>query len=57
MADAGRTIAFCEVSSLDHEVLNDTVEGRALIAEALLAGSESSEVLRGLRSRQYMCQH
>lgn len=35
------TITAGEVTTLDHELLNDTVEGRALITKALLAGSES----------------
>ena len=33
---------------LAHEVGDDPVEGGALEAEALLAGAESAEVLRGL---------
>ena len=37
-----------DIPSLDHEVLDDTVESRALITEALLAGSKSTEVLSGL---------
>lgn len=32
-----------EVTTLDHEVLDDTVEGRALVAEALLASGQSAE--------------
>ena len=31
------TIALCEVSTLDHELLDDTVEGRSLVAETLLS--------------------
>ena len=39
----GRThVALGEVTTLDHEVLDDTVEPRALISEALLTGSESA---------------
>ena len=34
---------------MDHEVFNDTVEGRSLVSEVLLASSQSSEVLDGLR--------
>lgn len=45
------TIALGEVTTLDHEVLDDTVESRALIAEALLAGSQSAEVLSSLGHR------
>jgi|SRR5690242_11783256 len=41
-------VAFREITALDHEVLDNTMEGRALIAEALLAGSEGTEVLSGL---------
>lgn len=41
-------IASGEVSSLNHELLDDAVEGRALVAEALLAGSKGTEVLSGL---------
>ena len=37
-----------EVAALEHELGDDTVEGRALVAEALLAGAESAEVLGGL---------
>ena len=41
-------IALGEVTTLDHELLDDTVEGRALVTEALLASGESAEVLSGL---------
>jgi hypothetical protein len=44
----GPYIATGEITTLKHEVGNNTVEGRILIAEALLAGAESSEVLGGL---------
>lgn len=37
-----------EVTTLEHEVGDDAVEGRALVAEALLASAESTEVLGGL---------
>lgn len=33
--------------TLTHEVGNDTVEGAALVAEALLAGAQGAEVLGG----------
>ena len=36
-----------EVSSLDHEVLDDAVERAALEAKALLPGAQCAEVLRG----------
>jgi hypothetical protein len=38
-------VALGEVTALDHELLDDTVEGGALVAEALLAGGQSAEVL------------
>jgi len=34
-----------EVTALAHEVGDDPVEGAALVAEALLAGAESTEVV------------
>jgi hypothetical protein len=37
-----------EVTTLEHEVRDDSVEGRALVTEALLASAESAEVLGGL---------
>ena len=36
------TVTVSEVTTLDHEVLNDTVEGRSFIAKALLTSSESA---------------
>jgi len=41
-------IALGEVSTLNHEVLDNTVEGRILVSETLLAGRQSSEVLNCL---------
>lgn len=41
-------IATGEVTTLEHEVGDDSVERRALVAEALLASAESTEVLSGL---------
>lgn len=41
-------VATSEVTTLKHEVRDDTVEGRALVTEALLASAESTEVLGGL---------
>ena len=41
-------ITLGKVTALDHEVLDHTVEGRALIAKALLAGGEGAEVLSRL---------
>ena len=49
-----QVILFCtyvttgEVTSLEHELWNDTVELGARVAESLLAGAESAEVLDGL---------
>jgi len=37
-----------EVTALAHELRNDAVEGAGLEAEALLAGAQGAEVLRGL---------
>lgn len=37
-----------EVTTLEHEVGDDSVERRALVAEALLTSAESTEVLSGL---------
>lgn len=37
-----------EVTTLEHELGNDTVEGRALVAEAVLTGRELTEVAGGL---------
>jgi len=41
-------VAAGEVTTLKHKVRDDTVESRALVAEALLAGAESTEVRGGL---------
>lgn len=41
-------VTIGKVTALDHELLDDTVEGRTLIAEALLASGEGAEVLSGL---------
>jgi hypothetical protein len=41
-------VATGEVTTLKHEVRDDSVEGRALVAETLLASAESTEVLGGL---------
>lgn len=38
-------IATCEISSLQHELWDDSVELAALVSEALLAGAKSTEVL------------
>lgn len=41
-------IATSEVTTLQHELRDDAVELAALVAEALLAGAESTEILSGL---------
>lgn len=41
-------VATGEVTTLKHELRDNTVEGRALVAEALLASAQSTEVLGGL---------
>lgn len=46
-------IVVLEVTALAHEVRNHTVEGGALVAEALLAGAEGTEVFASLWS--YIC--
>eukprot|EP00406_Dinophysis_acuminata_P010839 CAMPEP_0179225662 /NCGR_PEP_ID=MMETSP0797-20121207/8421_1 /TAXON_ID=47934 /ORGANISM="Dinophysis acuminata, Strain DAEP01" /LENGTH=238 /DNA_ID=CAMNT_0020932681 /DNA_START=27 /DNA_END=743 /DNA_ORIENTATION=- len=45
---AASAVAVGEVPALEHEVLDDAVELRALVAEPLLAGAERPEVLRRL---------
>lgn len=49
---SSRAVAFCEVSTLDHERLDDSVESRTLVAEAFLAGSKGSEVFGSLTFSQ-----
>jgi len=41
-------VATGEVTALKHELRDNAVEGRISVAEALLAGAESTEVLSGL---------
>ena len=41
-------VATGEVTTLEHELGDNTVERRALVAEALLTGAESTEVLGSL---------
>ena len=41
-------VATGEVTALEHELRDDTVEGRPLVSEALLLGAESAEVLGSL---------
>ena len=42
---ASGAVAVGEVAALDHEVLDDAVKLRALVAEPLLAGGERPKVL------------
>jgi hypothetical protein len=42
---ATSAVTLGEVTALDHKVLDDTVESRTLITKALLASSQSAEVL------------
>jgi hypothetical protein len=44
-------ITLCEISSLDHEVLDDSVECRALVSKILLSCGQSAEVLYCLGNR------
>lgn len=50
---ATSAVALGEITTLDHEVLDDTVEGGALVTKALLASSKSSEVLGSLLTRKH----
>ena len=45
---ATSAVVVGEVTTLQHELGDHTVEGGASVAEALLAGAESAEVLSGL---------
>ena len=45
---ATSAIVVCEVTSLEHEVGDHTVEGGALVTEALLACTQRAEVFTGL---------
>ena len=54
---AASAVAICEITTLDHEVGDNTMEGAALVvqrlarlAHALLTSAESAEVLNGLRN-------
>ena len=46
---ASRAVAGREVAALDHEILDDAVEGRALVAKAHRARAELLEVFRRAR--------
>ena len=47
--DVETYVTASEVTTLEHELGDDSVEGRALVAEALLASAEGTEVLSSLR--------
>ena len=49
LLDFIHTIAVGEVTALDHELLDDPVEGRSLVTKTLFACAQSTEVLGGLR--------
>lgn len=46
---ATSAIVVCEITSLQHEVGDHSVEGGALVTEALLASAQGAEVFTGLR--------
>lgn len=45
------TITIGEVTTLDHELLDDSVESRSLVTEAFFPCAQSTEVLSGLGDR------
>ena len=45
---ASSAVTLCEISTLDHKVLDDSMERRAFVSKALLAGRQGSEVLGSL---------
>jgi hypothetical protein len=45
---AARAVTLREVATLNHELLDHTVEGRALVAEVFLARGQGTEVLSSL---------
>lgn len=50
------TIALGKVTTLDHKVLDHTVEGRSFITESLLAGSQGPKMSdRDFPSRIWSC--
>lgn len=42
------TVTVSEITTLDHKLLDDSVESRALVSKTLLASGKSTKVLRGL---------
>lgn len=47
MRNGATYIASSEVTTLKHELWNDTVEARASISESLITSAEGTEVLNG----------
>lgn len=47
---AAGAVTLCEVTTLNHEVLDDTVESGVLVAEALLASGQSTEQMVSMES-------
>jgi len=45
---ASSAVVVGKIATLAHEVWNDAMETRSLVAKALLAGAQSTEVLGGL---------
>ena len=45
---AASTITFCEISTLNHELLDDTMKSRPFVPKAFFSSSQRSKVLRGL---------
>lgn len=45
------TVTIGEITTLDHELLDDSVESRSLITKAFFPRAQSTEVLRGLGDR------
>ena len=43
-----RSVAVREITALDHKLLDDTMESRALVAEAFFTGRQGPEVFHGL---------
>jgi hypothetical protein len=50
---AASAVTLGEVTTLDHELLDNAVEVGALVAVALLASSKGTEVLSGLYGSQW----
>jgi hypothetical protein len=46
---ASGPISFVKIASLNHKILDDTMEGRRLVAKTLLTGAKGTEVLCSLQ--------